>query len=87
MKTKDRQYYSMETGNKVMTLSEATLKLLEVMHDTSHIDTSRLASAIEIVLLEPEAVRKETIARTCEWMRNHNAGEEVIEQYIKDMEE
>ena len=26
------------------------------------------------------------IARTCEWMKNHNAGEEVIEEYRKAME-
>lgn len=31
--------------------------------------------------------KQEMIARTCEWMRNHNAGEDVIEQYVKDMEE
>lgn len=37
---------------------------------------------------EQEALTKqEMIARTCEWMRNHNAGEEVIGQYVKDMEE
>lgn len=36
---------------------------------------------------EQEAITKQaTIARTCEWMRNHNTGEEVIEQYVKDME-
>lgn len=30
---------------------------------------------------------EEAVNKSAEWMKNHNAGEEVIEQYVKDMEE
>lgn len=59
---------------------------VEVMSDKECEDYLR-ETYIEIATEQEEITKREMIARTCEWMKNHNVGEEVIEQYVKDMEE